>query len=358
MIMLAYSEKRNFLFLIVSCMKICYELVKSMEQMLLGVRLIIKSSRDEGFYMNCTLCKKLINTYLDGYLPQDREQDMFNHIEACPECANYFDELMEIFGHLEEPDMDVPQGFRYAWRNEISHAAGKKRRANYKVLIPALAACACGVVIMSVMIFGAGGYNSGGGNVLGQAFSLDYSAQPGQSQQAADIQPGTVEDGNQQAQVQSEEGVIVQQPKTSGSNAAGKLLEESSQQQGGQAQHQAPSGADQQTQNVPEAKESAPVFGGNFAQGAEPGAAAQGGVVMPQIERKEVDGEMRYVLDARALNLSKSMIIEYAKSQNINVTETDNGIIVEEEPAVLKAMLEAYNLDTEEGMSKLEIILE
>lgn len=323
----------------------------------MGIRLNIKSSRDEGFFMNCTLCKKLINTYLDGYLPEEREQDMFRHIEACPECARYYNELMEIFDHLEETDMDVPQGFRYAWQNEISHTANKKRRANYKVLIPALAACACGVVIMSVMIFGAGGYNAGGGNVLGQAFSLDYSAQPAQGE-VQDAQQGEIEDAQQGAQVQSQEGSVASPNRSvTNQNGAGKLIEGNSQQQGAQAQPQGDAEPYAQN-NVPEVGNAAPQAGGNFVQGAEPGADAQSGAVMPQIERKEVDGEVRYILDVRGMGLNKTLIMEYAKSQNISVTETENGIIIEDDAAVLETLLKAYNLDTAEGISKLEIILE
>lgn len=306
--------------------------------------------------MNCTQCKKLINTYLDGYLSGESEREMFRHIEACPQCTRYYEEISTVFDRLEDPDVEVPRGFRYAWQDEIARAAHKKRRPNYKVLIPALAACACGVVLVSVMVFGAGGYNASGGNVLGQAFSLDYAAQP--AQQQGERQPaGTVTSEQQGSFELPDTQNEVQQPGASAKNGAGKLVEGNAQQQGGGAQTQPQNGADAQAQNQPEAGETAPAFGG-FAQGADPAADAQGGAVMPQIERKEANGEVRYVLDARELNLSKALVIEYAKSLGVNVTETENGVIVEEEPGVLEGMLRAYNIDAMDGMSRLEIILE
>ncbi len=128
--------------------------------------------------MDCNTCKKYIHAYLDGCLPRGMEEEIFSHIATCPACERYYEDMIEIYDRLGEPEIEVPPGFSYSWRGAVEQAAEKKRKVNYKALIPALAACVCGVFVMSVVLFNPGRFQtpsttSGGESVSSEQHTIE-----------------------------------------------------------------------------------------------------------------------------------------------------------------------------------------
>lgn len=109
--------------------------------------------------MRCKKCEKLIQRMLDGDLAQEEREDVMSHIESCPGCASYYEDMRAMRGMLREPDREPPEGFRAGWKVALANAAAgeakpARRRSRLAAVIPAVAAGAVAVVVLSVSMFG------------------------------------------------------------------------------------------------------------------------------------------------------------------------------------------------------------
>lgn len=297
--------------------------------------------------MNCNVCKKLINTYLDGYLPSGREEEIFHHISDCPKCERYYEDLIEVYDQLHEADREVPYGFSYAWREAVEQVARKKRKVNYKVLIPALAACVCGVFVMSMLVFGTGGYKPMP-NMGESALSLEYKMQNGQ-------QNGQQPQSDAQSEADEAQTVQSGGAGQTGGNVAGQeannLVEQNEPVQNTSTAQDA---AIYDEFNEPANSENN--SGVNDAPSVA-GMQSAPDATMPQIVSEQVNGETVYTLNARDMDISKDLLLEYAAKYNIDVTETTNGVKVQASPFLMELLLKFYGIEPVEGMDNLEIIL-
>lgn len=104
--------------------------------------------------MTCRQCKNLINEYLDGNL--GLKSEIMQHIASCPRCEKYYRQMVKINRTLTHQSAQaVPQDFCYSWRNEIQRHP-RKKRFQYKILIPALAGALCCVFVITA--FATGGF--------------------------------------------------------------------------------------------------------------------------------------------------------------------------------------------------------
>lgn len=104
--------------------------------------------------MTCRQCKNLINEYLDGNV--DLKNEIMQHIAACSRCEKYYRQMVKMNRALtHQAAQAVPQDFCYSWRNEIQRHP-KKKRFQYKILIPALAGALCCVFVITA--FATGGF--------------------------------------------------------------------------------------------------------------------------------------------------------------------------------------------------------
>ncbi len=104
--------------------------------------------------MTCRQCKNLINEYFDGDTRVKNE--VMAHIASCSRCEKYYRQMLKIDRQLKRRiEQPVPDEFRYAWRNEIRRQP-KKKKFQYKFLIPALAGALCCVFVITA--FATGGF--------------------------------------------------------------------------------------------------------------------------------------------------------------------------------------------------------
>jgi anti-sigma factor RsiW len=74
--------------------------------------------------MACRELVQVINAYLDGTLPEDDRRRFDAHLEECPYCVNYLDQMRETIAALGDltPDSIAPET-----RREIVEAFGDWR---------------------------------------------------------------------------------------------------------------------------------------------------------------------------------------------------------------------------------------
>ncbi|MEA5003385.1 MAG: hypothetical protein VB081_07790 [Christensenella sp.] len=104
--------------------------------------------------MTCRQCKNLINEYFDGNIRVKSE--IMSHIASCPRCEKYYRQMLKIDRQLKRRvDQPIPEEFHYAWRNAVQRQP-RKKKFQYKFLIPALAGALCCVFVITA--FATGGF--------------------------------------------------------------------------------------------------------------------------------------------------------------------------------------------------------
>jgi anti-sigma factor (TIGR02949 family) len=61
---------------------------------------------DEGHRVMCQEVVDLLGEFVDGSLPADLAHDVQAHLDACPECLRFLDQMrlmMRHVGHLPDP---------------------------------------------------------------------------------------------------------------------------------------------------------------------------------------------------------------------------------------------------------------
>lgn len=245
--------------------------------------------------MNCTRAKKAIQLYIDGYLPVEREEELFAHLDSCPGCRQYYDDMMLIYEAMEAPEREVPYGFRAAWQDEIAATGKKKRIFNFKVAVPVFAACVCGLLVTSAVVLGANN----------NLFSSETEAPVTASQEAkATFEIEQLDDGIQP--------VIVPAENTAVTDGNGMLEEDTIMQESAD-----PTGAAQgtiiQSETSPQ-----PTATASPSPTQQP-VQAQNGV--------NALSPVPVIIDATGKTFRQELI-EYAKANNVTVTENEMGSVV------------------------------
>jgi len=277
--------------------------------------------------MNCFRAKKAIHLYIDGYLAAEREEELFVHLDNCPDCRQYYDDMLLIYDNLEEPEREVPYGFSDAWQEELEVRGGKKRIVNYKVLIPAFAACVCGLFVMSAVVLGA---NNNRITAEGEVPVVESAEQ----RPAFEIRE--LDDGIKP--------VATAQPGTT-VNDVGILEEEIS---GGQAQTNEGSPAENNImQNGADAQPSASQAAAAPANIQSAPAPSQGGKAAMMAAN---------VIDATGKPYRQELI-DFAKQNNVKVTENaSNSVTLEADPGVINTVLANFQLGQVTDTNIVEIV--
>ena len=77
--------------------------------------------------MNCNTTKKWAGEYLDGTLSDERKKELESHLDTCPECLKYVNDLrqmLRLLASMEEEE--PPEGFRERL-NQRLHSVEEKR---------------------------------------------------------------------------------------------------------------------------------------------------------------------------------------------------------------------------------------
>jgi len=102
--------------------------------------------------MGCKNNKTIISRYLDGLLNEDEKKSIEDHMNACPECRNFYEEIKAVMVMIEAPDQVLPSPYLYSKiRNNIE--AMENRPAALKWLRPVLVPI---LVALTFLIFGIG----------------------------------------------------------------------------------------------------------------------------------------------------------------------------------------------------------
>jgi predicted anti-sigma-YlaC factor YlaD len=137
--------------------------------------------------MGCGKFRKQFHLYIDGYLSHGEEDILFAQLDVCEDCRQYYDDISFMYENLEEADAEPPYGFSENWRYAVEEYSHKKRRTSLKVIIPAVAACVCGLLVVTTVFGGRGSFFS----AVAEAPSdevMNIEVQGAQPQQA-DISP-------------------------------------------------------------------------------------------------------------------------------------------------------------------------
>ncbi len=270
--------------------------------------------------MNCTKCRKQIHLYMDGYLPHEKEDDLFAHLDACPGCRGYYDDIYYMYESMEEPELEPPYGFSQSWRDAVEQRAHGKRRTNFKVLIPAVAACVCGLLVVTTVFGRSGSFFS----AIAEAPAAEVMNI--EVQESADTQPDTyIAPEVTQPEVQTAQGGLLEQQTVEGTadDAAGA--------ENAVAQNEIASAAPQ----------------------AVPQQSAQ-----QQAGGMQVAGVMgqAHTIDATGQGF-RAELIEYARQQGVEVTEFEDGrVALDGEEALLNNVLAQFNQETVSGTNHVEIL--
>lgn len=88
---------------------------------------------------------------MDGGLDAQQEDALFAHIDNCPQCARYYDDMLLMLDLLPERDVEPPYGYSAEWQECVEIASTKKSGSGAKALVPVLAVGLCCVVAVSAV---------------------------------------------------------------------------------------------------------------------------------------------------------------------------------------------------------------
>jgi anti-sigma factor RsiW len=91
--------------------------------------------------MRCKKSKTTISRYLDGLLNEDETKSIQEHMNACPECRNFYKETRAILAMIEAPVDVYPSPYLYSKiRNNIEAMENQPAALRWlrPVLVPAL----------------------------------------------------------------------------------------------------------------------------------------------------------------------------------------------------------------------------
>ncbi len=276
--------------------------------------------------MNCNKCKKWIHLYLDGALGPDQEDLFFSHIENCPECASYYEDMVWMLRRMPEEEAGLPGGFSNRWRGAVARLGQPARRVNYKVLVPALAACLCGVFVVSAVFAGDWGIRnlSSGSNERPQSAEEGGETKPADnfwgifSPPEENVAPGvsTIESGNTDEQ----QAVQGSDPQESDLGAA------------------TPPQSASITSGMVESQPSA-------EPGAGSGVSALAEAITKEIELvpghpvvRAAGNDMRKQIMARVIDLQAGGVV-------VQLFETEQAVVLEADSAVLAEILLHFGLE-------------
>lgn len=159
--------------------------------------------------MNCREYETRLSALLDGELPEEERAGTEGHLESCPACRAYFEDLRAIRAALGREDAPVPEGFaeRVMERVRETPQAGRKRLLRWGRRA-ALAAC-CAVAALGLWGLQARGFwraDAVAGGAEFAAVDRDAAAPAGEPEEGAeagaallsDVEvplPGPEEDG-------------------------------------------------------------------------------------------------------------------------------------------------------------------
>lgn len=103
---------------------------------------------------NCEYYHDLISLYVDEVLGESELLELLEHMEICPECKAYYDDVKDLSLKLKGLNIDLPedlndkilQSFEINREIAIVQAKAPKRKFTYM----ALASCACIALIISL----------------------------------------------------------------------------------------------------------------------------------------------------------------------------------------------------------------
>jgi len=141
---------------------------------------------------SCEEYQVWISALLDGELSEDEQMELREHMAACQDCQQYFDDLSVIHAALTDGDeVPVPEGFADRVMEQVRAAkqagAAKAIRFPYWKRWAAMAAC-CAVVLLGVWSF-----QSWNGGKLAENQSWVTTADAPQMARNADV-PAALDD--------------------------------------------------------------------------------------------------------------------------------------------------------------------
>lgn len=281
--------------------------------------------------MNCKQCKKLINAYLDGYLPAQRERELFTHLDSCVDCQQYYDEMFLIYENLEDVERDVPLGFRANWRTAVEESSPKKKGINFKVMIPAFAACVCGLFVITAVVRG---------QPLNQLFSVGEIAGTVQSGGETEAPATFYSDPAQQT---AQEGAATGQAPP---NDVQNLLEES-QQQG--VQENADAGAAEGAVDDVKVKDTLPQATAPAQSTETPSIAEDSAASVQSITHPIIDAQDKHF---------RQELIDYAKETGVLSEEelNDKSVFLKGKPEDINKVLQQFGFEPIVAVEYLEIV--
>jgi len=102
--------------------------------------------------MGCKNNKTTVSRYLDGLLSEDERKSIQEHMNACPECRNFYEETKATMILFEKPGQVLPPPYLYQKiRNDIETMENRPAALKWfrPVLVPVLAA-------LTFLMFGIG----------------------------------------------------------------------------------------------------------------------------------------------------------------------------------------------------------
>ena len=148
----------------------------------------------------CEAYAALLDPFADGELSPEEMVRVRDHLDGCPACRAYVDDVLAIRTAFPGPeDTEVPEGFAEAVSAAIraGSAAREKRRAPWiKVFAPLAACCAIVILLAQGPLFRMGGSGTAATNSAASGGSAAPSAPSGGVDTTADdAAPEAEEDG-------------------------------------------------------------------------------------------------------------------------------------------------------------------
>lgn len=126
---------------------------------------------------NCNKYQERISAFLDDMLPEDERLALMEHLAACPDCRQYFDDQIAIHHALVELDADAPAGFAQQVMDRVKVTPQDKpvkKTISFPVWRRWAATAAC-CAIAALGVLGLGGERSGTDDMHPQS-AVSYSA--------------------------------------------------------------------------------------------------------------------------------------------------------------------------------------
>ena len=137
----------------------------------------------------CTEFEALLDLYVDGELPAEEMIRVQAHLDTCPRCQFYVDDLLAIRAAFPDAeDTIVPEGFTERVMAAVRQSAVPVKKTKHipwkKVLLP-LAAC-CAVVVMALPFVGMNGAKMESAPAEAPAAAAMYAADMAVAEEAAE----------------------------------------------------------------------------------------------------------------------------------------------------------------------------